>query len=257
MVLSWLKEKFYRPVKSVDTEEPMRYEISPHRNRLLRFLRGTLPFRKYRLVTSERIVEIPFAYRHLIPPPATVLDFGCARSTVAISLASLGYRVTGIDLRRYAFAHPNLKFVQANMLTHPFAENTFDAITAISTVEHCGLGAYAESEVDNGDCRVMEELLRILKPGGQLILTVPFGSVGATSWYRIYDQRSLQKLTAGFTVRVAQYYSGVGRTHWVPVAPEALAPVDSAREGYAYSAVQGVACLSLEKPRARAQKPKA
>ncbi len=34
----------------------------------------------------------------LLPPPATVLDAGCGTGRVAIRLAELGYRCTGIDL---------------------------------------------------------------------------------------------------------------------------------------------------------------
>jgi SAM-dependent methyltransferase len=34
----------------------------------------------------------------LLPPPATVLDAGCGTGRVAIKLAELGYRCTGIDL---------------------------------------------------------------------------------------------------------------------------------------------------------------
>ena len=54
---------------------------------------------------NERIVEVPFAMRALAPldPGARVLDFGSAESTVALSLASLGFEVTALDLSQYPF----------------------------------------------------------------------------------------------------------------------------------------------------------
>lgn len=90
------------------------------KNRLLRFLYGLVAW-NYELVVTERIVEIPFVLRNLdCPPGARILDFGCAESPVCLHLASLGYKVVGMDLNPYPFRHPNLQFLQGDFLQNSF-----------------------------------------------------------------------------------------------------------------------------------------
>ena len=63
---------------------------------------------------TERSIEIPFVISAVtsgVESTASVLDVGCAESLLPFELASLGYRVTGIDLREYPMDHPNLTTV--------------------------------------------------------------------------------------------------------------------------------------------------
>lgn len=213
------------------------------RNRVLRLLYGLVVW-NYREVTSERIVEVPWIFANLgLPRGARVLDFGCSESPVALELASLGYRVVGVDLRPYPMTHPNLTVVQGDFLTRGFASGEFDAVVAISAVEHCGLGGYGEAAGVGGDRPVVEEMHRILRPGGRLLLTVPYGRAGRTSWYRVYDRASLAALLAGFRVVRTDYYRGLDRHGWQPVDAGDLDGVDSVTRGF----VQGVACAAAER----------
>lgn len=214
------------------------------RNRLVRLVYSLLA-RNYALVVTERVVEIPFALRSLeLPPGARVLEFGCSGSPLCLSLASLGYRVIGVDLRPYPLVHPNLRFVQGDFLAAGFGAGEFDAVVAISAVEHCGLGAYGEEPSDRGDRAVVDEIARVLRPGGRLLLTVPYGRAGETSWFRVYDRPRLDALLARFEVTRREYYVGVGRQEWRPAGEEEIAEVDSVGPG----AAQGVACVVAVKP---------
>lgn len=209
------------------------------RNRLARLVRGLFAW-NYELVVVERVVELPWIFWNLgVPPGAAVLDFGCSQSPLALHLASLGYRVTGVDLRAYGFAHPNLKFIQGELLEAELRAGEFDAVVAVSAVEHTGLGAYGDARSGRADRRVVAEFGRLLRPGGRLLLTVPYGQRGETSWYRVYDRESLADLLSAFTVERIDYYAGVGRQAWAPVSAEEIARIDSAASGYA----QGVACV--------------
>jgi SAM-dependent methyltransferase len=85
-----------------------------------------------------------------------------------------------------------------------FADAEFDIVYSMSVVEHI--------EGETGDSQAIRELLRVLKPGGLLVLSVPFGSrfveqkrigfVGAVRktedqsayfFQRIYDQSAFEK----------------------------------------------------------------
>ena len=212
-------------------------------NRILRAL-ASIRGSNYGLVVTERVVEIPFVFRHLDAPVGShVLDFGGTGSANAIHAASLGYRVTVFDLRPYGFEHPNLDQVIGDFATANILEGSYDVALAISAVEHVGLAAYGESEFENGDQRVMDRIWHSLRPGGRLILTVPFGKPGKTSWYRVYDRASLARLVDRFEILVAEHYEGIGRLAWVPAPAERVETIDSVDSGVA----QGVACIVARK----------
>ena len=61
----------------------------------------------------------------------------------------------------------------------PFPDENFDAVIAVSTIEHIGLGAYGDPFQEGADARVVKEIHRVLKPGGRLILTTPFAGFRA------------------------------------------------------------------------------
>ena len=85
----------------------------------------------------------------------------------------------------------------------PFSDDSFDAITAISVVEHIGLpscqvnGPTQPSVDEFGDGNAVKELIRVLKPGGTLIIAVPLGKshkiLGGDA--RCYSPETLHRLT--------------------------------------------------------------
>jgi SAM-dependent methyltransferase len=152
---------------------------------------------------NERIVEVPFAFRALrdVAPPAAVLDVGCVESTVALSLATLGYRTCALDLRPYPFAHPNLEVAVARLEDFEREPESFDAVLCISTLEHVGLGWYGEERLaPEADRRAMERLRTLLVPGGLIVLTVPFGRASVDAVQRTYDDEGLSALLEGLEV---------------------------------------------------------
>ena len=228
-----------------DFTAPIYFQRRPTpRNRLARLLLGAFVW-NYDLVMVERVVELPWVFQNLdLPRGAKILDFGCSQSPLALHLASLGYRVTGVDLRPYGFVHPDLRLVEGDFLKSGFTDGEFDAVVAVSAVEHTGLGAYGEPRANQADRRIIAEFHRVLRPGGRLLLTVPYGRRGETSWYRVYDRGSLEELLSPLSIARIDYYAGIGRTAWSPVSSEEIARIDSVRCGYA----QGVACVVALNP---------
>lgn len=151
---------------------------------------------------NERIVEGPFAMRALgdVPLGARILDFGSAESTVALSLASLGYRVTALDLSAYPFTHPNLEARQIPLEQTTGEAGEYDAALLISTVEHVGLGWYGEQPGAFDDHRAMRRVAELVRPGGVVVITVPYGTAEDTEVQRIYDRPRLDALLDGLEV---------------------------------------------------------
>ena len=171
---------------------------------------------------NERIVETPYVFRALsrVEPGATVLDVGAAESTLAVSLASLGYRVTAIDIRPYAPVHPSLETVVAPIQDWSH-DGAFDVVVCVSTIEHIGLGAYGEPRADEGsDGAAMQRMRELTKPGGLLVLTVPLGEAGVNDVQRTYDHVGLQALLEGWELEDLTVARQLDPCTWVVEAEE-------------------------------------
>jgi SAM-dependent methyltransferase len=152
----------------------------------------------YWAATTERIVEKGFVFQALAriaeTSEITLLDVGSAESLLPCELASLGYKVTAIDIRPLKISHPYLQIIQEDICQTTLATESFDAAIALSTLEHIGLGWYGDRQGEDLDRIAVRQILRCLKPKGKFIATVPYGKKAMTPVHRIYDKKGLQQL---------------------------------------------------------------
>ena len=95
----------------------------------------------------------------------TILDIGCGTGAIMEFVASLGYKVEGIDLTEEALRHcreKNLSVKLGRAEQIPYPDNSFDIIIASDVLEHV---------LD--DAAAVREVGRVLRPGGRFIATVP------------------------------------------------------------------------------------
>lgn len=102
-----------------------------------------------------------------LPPTASILDIGTFASEVLCALYRLNYsNLTGIDLNQKIHQMPNtdkINYVLSDFMKTPFLDASFEAVTAISVIEH-GFKSH----------QLLAELSRILRPGGYLIASVDY-----------------------------------------------------------------------------------
>lgn len=99
-----------------------------------------------------------------IPPQAKLLDVGCG--TAAAFLRAIAPRIdqgVGVDFKVAPVEVGNLT-TQQMMLGEqlPFESASFDVVTLLAVLEHI-----------EHEQAILQEIHRVLKPGGKLILTVP------------------------------------------------------------------------------------
>jgi SAM-dependent methyltransferase len=178
---------------------------------------------------SERIIEHMFVHTRLPPPPAKVLDLGCAESIAAIEMASFGYQVEGVDLRKLPVYHPSFSMVEGDIAELPFADESFDAVVSLSTIEHVGLDWYTPVSEEASDHRAVAEAHRVLRKGGRFILTVPFGQSVTTKVHRVYDLPGLDELLQPFRRLETLYGVREGETWSVTPESAVAEQMDSSR----------------------------
>ncbi len=113
----------------------------------------------------EPIVDLTLKY---VPKTACILDAGAGTGTLGQWLHKEGYRhLVAIDLSEGMLAEAQKKAVYTELrqmiLGEPldFASDMFDAVTA------CGVFTYGHAP-----SRAFDELIRVTKPGGQIIFTL-------------------------------------------------------------------------------------
>lgn len=151
-----------------------------------------------------RRVEYPWAILNgdLKNRPMKILDVGSSISLFPIYLSLQGHEVFSIDAEDVLMERlaPNLaKWVKAKVRYSvgdaaklEFEDNTFDRVFCISVLEHLEEeiidGAYVNYHKHNLDVKAIEEMLRVLKPNGLLILTLDWSeNLHEKRSYKIQD----------------------------------------------------------------------
>jgi len=114
-----------------------------------------------------------------------VLDVGCGKGGLIISCALRDCDAVGIDidlselriakLRSKNFSAISLQLIRCDAKFLPFRNNSFDLVTATSVLEH----------VDNPE-RAVKEMVRVLKPEGYILLTIPSPSFPREAHYKVF-----------------------------------------------------------------------
>ena len=196
-------------------------------------------FAREPLKPTDRYIEYPFLIRNLPKPPARVLDVGCAGSFFPLLLASFGYEAYGIDIREYAIINKikfdNFQFDKNDIRKSSFPDDFFNVITAVSTVEHIGIsGRHGESEDLSGDKKAIDEMKRILRLDGAILLTVPFGKAKIIKPYcRIYDPDAIRRLIKGLEIEKEEYYMQDPKDNWVTCSKARASDVTCSPSHYA------------------------
>jgi 2-polyprenyl-3-methyl-5-hydroxy-6-metoxy-1,4-benzoquinol methylase len=171
-----------------------------------------------------------------------ILDIGWLESTVAVSLASLGHHVTGIDLRAGELTHPNLKSFAGDVCTAKLPKKHFDVIILLSTLEHIGLETvYGSVKKTSDDQAAIDRCWELLKPGGTLLITTPAANaLYQNDFMRWYTPARLKALLKKWTRVQYRFFSGdAARQHWqetdakhLPQPPDFGVALCIARKGH-------------------------
>jgi 2-polyprenyl-3-methyl-5-hydroxy-6-metoxy-1,4-benzoquinol methylase len=138
------------------------------------------PYRLWEYVSLFRVLEDPFEGRRL-------LDVGGAGSILPCLLAEHGAKVVSLDLQPLLVGLTNhVARVQgidlcaevADAVTVTGRDGEFDVVTCVSVLEHVPPPEHP---------RLLQNLSRMLKPGGVLYLTFDYGTYVATTSYRSHE----------------------------------------------------------------------
>jgi ubiquinone/menaquinone biosynthesis C-methylase UbiE len=142
------------------------------------------------------------AMSYFIEDGSTVADFGCGNMEFLNKVEEFKTkcRLIGIDHARCS-SQGNVHFIDSDVTRTPLKENTIDYVVSFETLEHI-----------TRPQELIDEMYRVLKPGGKLMLTTPYlDHIPSQEHVWEFDYKDLEDMLSKFTNKwVFPWASGRG-----------------------------------------------
>lgn len=155
---------------------------------------------------DERVVEYPWVFSRLGTSVQPLLDAGSALNfETLLNLPVLRDRpLTLVTLAPEGQCHyrRGVSYHFADLRDLPFRDGYFGDVVCISTLEHVGMDntrLYSRRVEHKEHARfdfltAARELVRVCRPGGRILLTLPFGRAIDYGWYQQFDAALVDRL---------------------------------------------------------------
>jgi SAM-dependent methyltransferase len=215
---------------------------------------------------DERIVEYPWLLAHLGTEPGLLLDAGSALNFHFLlrrpELASKTMYICTLAPERHSFWKLGVSYTFQDLRHTCFRDGFFDQVVSLSTLEHIGLdngrfytGRQSAPRSPESYVDAVKEMARILRPGGRLYLSVPYGRHADHGWLQVFDGDMVDRAVEAFAPSsVLEYVYRYTAEGWrvsdrVEAAAAAYVDLHAGRQWHRGSpvAAEAVACVVLTK----------
>ena len=162
----------------------------------------------YGVGLDERVIEYPWLISHIQPGQGKFLDAGSTFNFGDILAHSV---LADKDVYIYTyypesnnFANKRISYVYGDLRELPFKDDCFDQVVCHSTLEHIDMDnsmyGYEISHLQDSQNKsfeylnVIKELVRVAKPGGQILLTFPYGKFENHGFFQQFNSEMVQKI---------------------------------------------------------------
>lgn len=168
---------------------------------------------------DERVIEYPWVLARLDKPEGSLLDAGSALNHEYLlghpALKNKKIVIYNLSPEKF-IEHSNNSYIFGDLRHTILRDELFDEIVCISTLEHIGMNNTMLYSKDvrfnelklNDYLIVLKEFKRLLKPGGMLLITVPYGRYENHGWLQQFDFKMVDAVFDAFgpSCSIAAYY---------------------------------------------------
>jgi SAM-dependent methyltransferase len=195
------------------------------------FIQNKVP-ESFGLKLDERIVEYAWIFSRMPEGNIKMLDAGSTFNFDFIvnhpKIAEKELTILTYSPEKNNFHEKRISYQYADLRDIPFRDECFDLIVSQSTIEHIDMdnsiyGYDIEHHLENINksydyLNAVKEMLRVLKKGGQLMITFPFGKFENHGFFQQFDDEMLEKILEllkkeGETKTTFYRYTKIGWIH--------------------------------------------
>jgi len=158
---------------------------------------------------NDEVVQCGFTVSHIIcSKPKNILDIGSYRNFILGMLTY--YQITTLDVRGRDPVSENEIVLTSDAKNIDRPDNEFEMVVSLCALEHFGLGRYGDDFDLSADEQAMNEMKRVLKPGGRLILTTQITGAKpsiAFNAHKIYTHEMIRKFCYGLECEDEKFFS--------------------------------------------------
>ncbi len=159
----------------------------------------------YGIAIDERCVELPWVLAKMQGLSGKILDAGSSLnySFLVERVLTPGRKLHIITLapEPQCFANLGVSYLFEDLRRIPIVDDFYDCVVCVSTLEHIGFDNTSFTH-RKADCEhrpsdylaAYREMLRILRPGGSLFITVPFGKYHDYGCFQQFGEREVAAL---------------------------------------------------------------
>jgi len=174
---------------------------------LLAMRDGSLPD-DFGVGLDERIVEIPWALSQLDESDKTILDAGSALNFDFVlssdPMSNRDLTICTFYPEENSYTEWRISYLYADLRKMNLLDGSFDSVISVSTIEHIDMdNSIYGYDVKNASeslsksyayLEAVEEMYRLVKPDGKILISVPFGVYENHGYFQQFDSEMIQRI---------------------------------------------------------------
>lgn len=156
---------------------------------------------------DERIIEYPWILAQLTNNQTSILDAGSTFNYKTIldlsDLFSKKKTIITYSPEKHNYNDLNISYIYSDLRDIPIKDEYFDEIVCQSTLEHIDMDnsiyGHSQKSINNTIksyeyLKAVNELYRVLKKGGTILITVPYGVFENHGFFQQFDREMIDRI---------------------------------------------------------------
>jgi len=133
--------------------------------------------------------------------PSRLLDIGS--TALLVGILSQFVPTLSMDVRPLPVSLPGLGCISGSLTELPFESRSIELLCTMCVIEHIGLGRYGDKLDARGSIKAINEISRVIAPGGAVLFSVPVSHTIQVDFnaHRIFTKQSVLDLFKGFELQ--------------------------------------------------------